>query len=316
MSKEMRAVFAETLLELMAENENIVVIDADLAKANGTISIRNTYPDRAFDVGIAEANMTSVAAGMAAYGFIPFIGSFTPFATRRNCDQITISVCYAKSNVKIVGSDPGISAELNGGTHMSVEDVGVLRSIPGMVIFEPVDENQFRQAVRAIAAYNGPVYIRMFRKAVDDVFGPDYQFDLFKADLLRAGTDVSIFASGIMVHRALEAVAELDKEGINAELINIHTIKPVDRDAVLASAGKTGAVVVAENHNVIGGLGSAVAEVLSEELPVPVIRVGIQDRFGEVGKLDYLSKTMHMETGDIVAAAKKALEKKAARAKK
>lgn len=169
MGKEMRAVLADQLLEMMHHDPDIVVLDADLAKANGTLKLRDTYPERAFDVGIAEQNMASIAAGLSSYGFVPFIGSFTPFATRRICDQIAISICYAKQNVKIIGSDPGITAELNGGTHMSVEDIGVLRSIPGILIFEPVDAVQLAQALPQIVEYPGPVYIRLFRKETPQI---------------------------------------------------------------------------------------------------------------------------------------------------
>jgi transketolase len=307
---EMRQVFAEVLDKLMEKNEKIVVIDADLARANGTLPLKEKYPERAFDVGIAEQNMAAVAAGMAAYGFIPFIGSFTPFATRRICDQITISIAYAKRNVKIIGSDPGISAELNGGTHMSMEDIGVIRSISGIVIFEPVDAVQFAKALPVIAEYDGPVYIRMFRKAAPIIFKDDYEFDLFKADMIREGKDVTLFATGIMVEESLKAAEMLKVEGIAAEIINIHTIKPIDREAVVKSAKKTGAVVTCENHNVIGGLKSAVAEVLSDEYPVPIKAIGVQDHFGEVAKMDYLKKKYHMTAEDIVKAAKAAIAMK------
>lgn len=304
---EMRQVLAEVLDKLMEKNEKIVVIDSDLARANGTMSLRDKYPERAFDVGVAEQNMAATAAGMAAYGFIPFIGSFTPFATRRICDQITISIAYAKRNVKIIGSDPGISAELNGGTHMSMEDIGVIRSISGMVIFEPVDAVQFAKALPVIAEYDGPVYIRMFRKVSPIVFKDDYKFELFKADLISEGKDVTLFATGIMVNEALKAAELLMVEGISAEIVNIHTIKPIDREAVVKSARKTGAVVTCENHNVIGGLKSAVAEVLVEEYPVPVKAIGVRDHFGEVAKTDYLKKKYHMTAEDIVKAAKEAI---------
>lgn len=305
---EMRGVLYETLMEEMAKNPKIAVIDADLAKCNGTFKIRNTYPDRAFDVGIAEQNMASMAAGMSAMGMIPFITSFTPFATRRICDQIAISICYTKSNVKIIGSDPGLTAEINGGTHMSVEDIGVLRSIPDIVIYEPVDAEQFRQALPQIIAHNGPVYIRMFRKVIGDVFtNPDYKFDLFKADTVKEGKDVTIFATGIMVQESLKAVEILKSEGIDAELINIHTIKPIDRDAIVASAKKTGAVVVADNHNIVGGLCSAVSEVLAQYCPTVTRFVGIQDRFGQVGKLPFLLEEYQMTANHIVAAAKDAI---------
>lgn len=307
---EMRQVLADTISSLMEKDERIIVIDADLAKANGTLSLRKKFPERAFDVGIAEQNMASVAAGMAAYGFIPFIGSFTAFATRRICDQVAISLAYAKRNVKIIGSDPGISAELNGGTHMSMEDIGVLRSIPGVVIFEPADAVQLAKALPKIVEYDGVVYIRLFRKVAPIIFKDDYEFDLFKADHIIKGKDVSIFATGIMVEEALKAGEILKAEGVEADIINIHTIKPVDRESVLKSAKKTGAVVVCENHNTMGGLRSAVAEVLSEEYPVPIKSIGVQDHFGEVATMDYLKTKYHMNAVDIVRAAKDAISMK------
>lgn len=304
---EIRQVLCAELERMMAENENIVVIDADLSKPNGTFPLRSKFPDRAFDVGIAEQNMASVAAGMASYGFIPFISSFTPFTSRRICDQIAISIAYAKQNVKIIGSDPGISAEFNGGTHMSMEDIGVLRSIPDLVIYEVVDANQFRQALPQIVAYDGPVYIRMFRKVIDDVFGDDYKFDLFKADTVQEGTDVSIICSGIMVQESLKANEILKAEGISADIVSVHTIKPIDRETIAASARKTGCVVTAENHNIVGGLRSAVAEVLCEECPVPLRAIGVKDRFGQVGKLPFLKEEYQMRAEDIVAAVKEVL---------
>lgn len=309
-NKEMRQVFGSVLEEMMGNDERIVVIDVDLAKANGTMKLREKFPERAFDVGIAESNAASIAAGMASYGFVPFVTTFTPFATRRMCDQIAISVTYAERNVKIVGTDPGISAELNGGTHMSMEDIGVLRSIPNMVIFEPVDNVQLAKSLPQIVDYDGVVYIRMFRKTTPAVFGDDYKFDLFKADMVREGKDVTLFASGIMVAESIKAADLLKAEGIDAEIINIHTIKPIDREAVIKSASKTGAVVTCENHNVIGGLKSAVAEVLVEECLVPMKAIGIQDHFGEVAKIDYLKKKYHMTAEDIVAAAKEVISKK------
>ena len=303
---EMRAVYAECLAKLMEEDKHVVVLDADLAKASGTRKLYEQFPDQMFNCGIAEQNMASIAAGLSSYGYKPFIESFTPFATRRICDQIAISISYAKSNVKIVGTDPGISAELNGGTHMSMEDIGVLRSIPGVVIFEPVDVVQLRAAMPVINAYDGCVYIRMFRKETPQVFGEDYTFDLFKADLLKEGKDLSIFVSGMLTADVLEAEKALAAEGISAEIINIHTIKPIDRESVIASARKTGAVLTVENHNVMGGLHSAVLEALSQE-KIPALAVGVQDRFGEVGKIPYLKQVMGMTAEDIALAAKQVL---------
>ncbi len=306
---EMRAIFGAALEELMAQNENIVVLDADLAKANGTLGLRQKYPDRAFDVGVAEQNMASVAAGLASYGFVPFISSFTPFASRRIADQVAISISYAKQNVKIVGTDPGVAAEYNGGTHMSMEDVGIMRAIPGLVVFEPVDGVQLKAAMPAIVDYDGPMYIRLYRKAVADILPADYKFDLFKADTLRTGADVTIAATGIMVAESLAAAELLAAEGIEAEVINFHTIKPLDADALLASVGRTGCVVSAENHSVVGGLGSAVAEALCDR-KIPQKMVGVPDCFGLVGKLDELKVRFGLTAANIAAQAKAAINLK------
>ena len=307
---EMRKLLAQELERYMDENENIVLIDADLSKPNGVAGLRDKYPDRAFEVGIAEQNMAGVAAGMSSYGFIPFITTFTPFAKRRICDQVAISMCYAKQNVKIIGSDPGISAEFNGGTHMSVEDIGVLRSIPNIVIYEPVDNVQLKKLLPEIINYDGVVYIRMFRKNIDNVFSDNDQFDLFKAKTIKEGKDLSIFCSGIMVQETMKANRILEEEGINAEIINIHTIKPIDKEAVINSAKKTGAVLTVENHNTIGGLKSAVSEVLIEDALVPLRAIGIKDQFGQVGKMDYLKEVYKMRAEDIVSAAKEAISLK------
>lgn len=303
---EMRAVYAECMAKLMVEDKHVCILDADLSKASGTRKLYDTFPRQMFDCGIAEQNMASIAAGLASYGYKPYIESFTPFASRRICDQVAISIAYAGMNVKIVGTDPGISAELNGGTHMSMEDIGVLRSIPNVVIFEPVDNNQLRAALPVINDYDGCVYIRMFRKTLPDVFGEDYKFDLFKADTIREGKDVSIFVSGLFTADVIEAAKQLAEQGIDAEVINIHTIKPIDREAVIASARKTGAVLTVENHNVIGGLHSAVLEALAQE-KIPACAVGVQDRFGEVGKMPYLREVMGLTVENIVASAKEAI---------
>jgi len=310
MAKEMREIFADKLDEIMSKDDRVVIMDADLARASGTLRLHEKYPNRSVDVGVAEANMASMAAGIASYGLIPIITSFTPFASRRICDQIAISIQYAGRNVKIVGTDPGIGAELNGGTHMSFEDIGVLRSIPGMIIFEPVDGVQLAASLEQIINYEGVVYIRMFRKVQPDIFGSDYKFDLFKADMLRKGADVTILASGIMVSEALAASKELEAQGIDAEVINIHTIKPIDTHAVIESAKKTRCVVTAENHNIIGGLYSAVCETLASNMPTPVIPVGINDEFGVVGFLPYLKERFGLRASDIVQAAQKAIASK------
>ena len=297
-------------LSFTDENDNIVILNADLAKPNGFGNLQKKYPEKVINVGIAEQNMACIAAGMSSYGYIPFICTFTPFASRRICDQIAISICYAKQNVKIIGTDPGISAEYNGGTHMSMEDIGVLRSIPNMVIFEPVDNNQLKNLLPQIIDYKGPVYIRMFRKTTPDIFNEDEKFNLFKSKVIKSGEDVSIFCSGIMVSEVLEANKELEKLGINAEIINVHTIKPLDEETVINSAKKTKAVVTAENHNIIGGLRSAVAETLSENCPVPLRSIGVRDTFGQVGKMPFLKETYNMTSEDIVNAVLSVLKMK------
>lgn len=309
---EMRKVMADWIEAKMAEDEKVVILDADLARANGTLGIRDRFPERALDVGVAESNMASIAAGIASYGYRPFIFSFCPFVTRRICDQVTISIVYAKQNVKIVGTDPGIAAAFNGGTHMTQEDVGVMRSVPGMVIYEPADGAQLAKALPQIYAYDGSVYIRLFRKVPVKTYfeRADYEFDLFKADVMRAGSDVTLFASGIEVKEAMEAAELLAAEGIEAEVVNVHTIKPIDRETVAASVKKTGCAVSCENHNIIGGLGSAVAEVLAQEYPAPMEYIGTKDHFTEVGKTDYLIKKYGMDAVSIQAAAKQCLAKK------
>ena len=306
---EMRAVYAECLAKLMEEDRHVCVLDADLGKASGTLGLRPRFPEQMFDCGVAEQDMASIAAGLSSYGFKPWIESFTPFATRRICDQVAISIAYAGRNVKIVGTDPGIAAELNGGTHMSMEDIGVMRSIPGMVIFEPVDPVQLRAAMPVLNAYEGPVYVRLFRKELPTVFEEGYEFDLFKADTIKEGKDLSIFVTGFLTKDVIEASKQLAEEGIDAEIINVHTIKPIDKATVVASARKTGAVLTVENHNVIGGLQSAVLEALAEE-KIPVCAVGVEDRFGEVGKLPYLREAMGLTVENIVARAKKAISLK------
>ena len=306
---EMRQAYAECLRGLMKNDRRVVLLDADLSRASGTLALHAEFPEQTLDCGIAEQNMASVAAGLASYGYKPWIESFAVFASCRILDQIMISVAYAGRNVKIVGTDPGIGAELNGGTHMAVMDVNALRCVPGMVVFEPVDERQLRAAIPVLNDYEGPVYVRLFRKALPDIFPEDYKFDLFKADVLREGSDVTIFATGILVKEALDAAEILAEEGVGAEVINVHTLKPVDRETILRSARKTGCAVTAENHSVIGGLHSAVLEALEEE-KIPVTAVGFTDRFGEVGKIPYLREAIGLTAEEIVKKARRAIKLK------
>ena len=307
---ELRSIYSGSLIEYGKKDSRICVLEADLMASASTNKFRDLFPDRTINVGVAEANMIGVAAGLSAMGLIPFAHTFAPFATRRCCDQVTLSVAYAGLNVKIAGSDPGVGAELNGGTHMSFEDMAIMRNIPGMTVFEPVDSVQFKKIFPQILSAYGPAYIRLFRKNAWSIYREDDEFTLGKGVLLREGRDVSIFATGIMVKEALEAAACLAEEGIDAEVINIHTVKPLDREMVAGSASKTGCAVTAENAFVINGLGSAVDDCLNETHPVPVFKVGVEDRFGEVGKIDYLQRALGLTAEDIVEKAHRAIELK------
>ena len=286
--------------ELMEKDDKIVVLDADLSNPNGTAPLYKKYPNRCFNVGLCEQNMIGIAAGLSADGFKPIVVTFTPFATRRVCDQIAISVAYAKNNIVILGTDPGITAELNGGTHMSMEDIGVMRSIPTMVIYDAVDYKQLGQALPQIFEFDGPVYIRMPRKERPEVFDENYKFELFKSDVLKEGKDVTIIASGTMVHTSLEAAHDLSNEGIDVEVISLNTIKPLDKDTILKSVKKTNRVITCENHNIYGGVFGAISELLCEEYPVKVTPIGVKDEFGQVGKYNDLAKYYHMTKDDIV----------------
>lgn len=297
---EMRKVLAAELEKLMLENEKIIIINADLAKAAGLSGIYSKFPNRCFNVGIAEQNMAGVAAGLSSYGYIPLIFTFTPFASRRMCDQIAVSICYAQQNVKIFGLDPGIVATNNGGTHMSFEDTGIIRSMPKTIIFEPCDEIQLKSSLRDIIAHNGMVYIRLFRKETPVVLDSDYKFNMFKNDILREGSDISIFCSGIMVEESLKSWKILKDKGISAEIINVHTVKPLDCESVLTSLKKTKKCIVAENHNRYGGLFSAICELSAEHFPVPVRCVAVNDEFGQVGNLQFLKDYYGLNSDNIV----------------
>lgn len=308
--KEVRQVMAAGLVEAARKDDRIVVLDADLMSCHSTKCFLEAFPERFINVGIAEANLIGVAAGMAAFGKIPFAFSFAPFATRRCYDQIFISVAYSKLPVKIVGSDPGVMAEANGGTHMPFEDMSIMRAIPKMVCFEPTDATMLAKALPRIIDYPGAVYIRMFRKKAEKIYDDSLDFELGKAVTLKEGKDVTLVASGIMVGRALKAAEELATEGITARVVNVHTWKPIDEDAIVESVKATGAVVTCENHSTYGGLGSAVAEVVVEKCPAPMEFIGVKNSFGEVGKEAYLSEKFGLTVADIVAAAKKAIARK------
>lgn len=307
----MRETYCDTLLELAIENEDIVVLDADLVSSSGMKPFFQRFPDRAINCGIAEANMIGIAAGLSAMGKIPFAHSFGCFASRRVCDQIMISAAYAQQNVRIVGTDPGVTAAYNGGTHMPFEDMGVLRSIPHITLIEPCDNVILADIIKQLETLKGVYYIRMARKNAFSIYQENSNFHIGRGNTLADGTDVTIFASGIMVHEALKASSILQVEGISARIVDMFTWKPIDTELVDNCARITGAFVTAENHNVIGGLGSAVAEAAAKLRPVPIEMVGINDQFGQVGTEDFLREEYGLTAPNIVAAAKRAIARKA-----
>lgn len=307
---EMRKAYAQTLVELAETNQNIVILEADLMSAIGTTIFAEKYPDRAIDCGIQEANMIGVAAGMSAAGKIPFAHTFAPFATRRACDQVFMSAAYAQLNVKIVGSDPGITAQLNGGTHMPFEDMAIMRAIPTVTLIEPTDSFMAKEMIRQVADLYGVHYIRIARKFSIAVYDEGTTFEIGKAAKLLDGDDVTLISSGYCVSESLKAAQALKEQGINASVLNMFTWKPIDQEAIIEHAKKTGAIVTAENHNVINGLGAAVADVVVKNQPVPMEMIGVQDEFGEVGKIDYLSERYKLNAKYIVEAAKKVLARK------
>lgn len=306
-ASEMRQAFCRAMLDLAERDGRVILLDCDLMGAMGTLPFRDRYPDRAVDCGIQEANMYGVAAGLSAAGKIPFAHTFAVFASRRALDQIYISCAYAGRNVKIVGSDPGITAALNGGTHMAFDDLGIMRAIPEMTVVEPTDCVMLADLVPKIAALRGCVYMRLVRRRCDMIYTEGSSFRIGKANILKEGSGVSIFAMGYCVGQSLAAAALLEKEGISAEVIDMFTLKPADRETAIASVKKTGAAVTAENHQINNGLGSAVAEILAEEHPAPLVRVGVKDRFGEVGETGYLAAKLGLDAAAIAEAARKAI---------
>lgn len=308
--KAMRDIYASVLTELADQDERIVILDADLMNSIGTVPFAEKYPERTFNCGIQEANMIGTAAGMSAVGLIPFTHTFGCFASRRVADQIFMSCAYAELNVKMIGSDPGITAAYNGGTHMALEDLAILRSIPNMTIVEPVDGVMLADILRQAAHTQGNFYIRLLRKFAVKIYEDGSSFEIGKAVTLREGGDVTIFAGGICVSDALAAADLLADRGIQAQVVNPFTIKPMDAEGVTAAVQKTGAAVTVENHNIIGGLGSAIAEVLSEHCPAPLERLGVPDTFGEVGPVEYLKERFHLMPEDIAEAAQRAIRRK------
>ena len=302
-----RQAYGEALAEL-GEKYNFVVLDADLAAATKTGIFKKKFPNRHFDCGIAEGNMMSVAAGLAAAGKIPFVSSFAMFASGRAFEQIRNSVGYPHLNVKIGATHAGITVGEDGATHQCNEDIALMRAIPGMTIINPADAVEARAAVEAAILFDGPVYLRFGRYAVPVINDKaTYKFELGRGVTLREGTDVTIIATGIMVDMASTAAQVLEAEGISARVINIHTIKPLDREIVLKAAKETGAIVTAEEHSIIGGLGAAVAETVCEGCPVPVLRVGVKDVFGRSGPVPALLEMYGLTSDEIVKKAKEAI---------
>ncbi|HLO26536.1 MAG TPA: transketolase family protein [Geobacteraceae bacterium] len=305
-----RDAYGETLAELGAENVDIVALDADLSGSTKTGVFAKKFPERFFNMGIAEANMVGTAAGLAAVGKIPFVSTFAIFAVGRAWEQVRQSVAYPKANVKIVATHGGVTVGEDGGSHQSVEDIAIMRAVPNMTVIVPADGIETKGAIRAAAAYKGPVYIRLGRNKVPTIFPPDHRFEIGKGCELRPGKDLTFVTTGLMTAPAIAAAEILEKEGIAARVVHIATIKPLDQEIILKAATETGAIVTAEEHSVIGGLGGAVAEFLAENHPVPVKRVGVHDRFGTSGKAEELLKYFGLTAEDLVEAGREIVQKK------
>ncbi len=306
-----REAYGKALVKLSNLNKNVVVLDADLSKSTKTADFKAVAPERFINMGIAESNMMGVSAGLSTCGKIPFVSTFAMFAAGRAFEQIRNSICYPKLNVKVCATHAGLTVGEDGATHQSVEDISLMRSIPNMTVINPSDAVETEAAILAIADYKGPCYVRLGRLAVDVVNDEsNYKFEIGKGVTLSEGSDVTIVATGMMVQLALEAKEVLAKEGISARVINIHTIKPIDKELLIKAARETGTIVTAEEHSVIGGLGSAVSEVVTEEYPVPVLKVGIKDTFGESGKPNDLLEKYGLTVSSIVDNSKKAISLK------
>ena len=306
-----REAYGKALVELGKVNENVVVLDADLSKSTKTADFSKNFSERFINMGIAEANMMCVAAGMSTCGKIPFVSTFAMFAAGRAFEQVRNSICYPKLNVKICATHAGLTVGEDGASHQSIEDLSLMRSIPNMTVISPSDAVETEAAIKAVAEYVGPCYVRLGRMGVNVINdNADYKFEIGKGVQLRTGSDVTIVATGIMVDEAITAEKMLKAEGISANVINIHTLKPLDTDILVKAAKETKAIVTAEEHSIIGGLGSAVSEALSEVFPVPVIKVGVMDTFGESGQPADLLKAYGLTAEKIVEAVKKAISMK------
>jgi transketolase len=301
--KATREGFGAAMVELGHQDENVIVLTADLGDSLKLIDFRKTFPERFYQSGVAEANMMSIAAGLTIGGKVPFACTFANFATGRVFDQVRQSIAYSNKNVKICASHAGLTLGEDGASHQILEDIGLMRMLPNMTVINPCDYNQTRAATIAAASHKGPVYVRFGRPKMPVFTDPDQSFEIGKAWTISQGTDVSIFATGHLVWKAIEAGKQLEEQGINPEIINIHTIKPLDRETIVASARKTGCVVTAEEHQKHGGLGSAISELLIKEEPVPLKMVAVDDMFGESGKPYELMTKYHIDTTDVYKAA-------------
>lgn len=308
--KDTRSGFGEGLLELGKKNESVVALCADLTGSLKMNAFQDSFPDRFFQIGIAEANMMGIAAGMTIGGKIPFTGTFANFSTGRVYDQIRQSIAYSGKNVKICASHAGVTLGEDGATHQILEDIGMMKMLPNMTVIVPADFNQTKAATMAIADHDGPVYLRFGRPSVPIFTPADKPFVIGKADVIFEGADVTIIACGHLVWKAIEAAQALEEKGIDAEVINMHTIKPLDEDAILKSVRKTGCVVTAEEHMINGGLGDAVAQVLARHMPSPQEYVGVNDTFGESGTPDALMEKYQIDTKDVIAAVERVLKRK------
>jgi transketolase len=308
--KPTRDGFGEGVLELGGTTQDVVVLSADLTDSTRAGWFKKKFPDRFFAMGVSEQDMICTAAGFALAGKRPFACTFGVFAAGRAWDQIRVSVAYMKLNVVIIGTHGGISVGPDGPTHQAIEEITLMRALPNMTVLVPCDAIEAKKATMASVSCNGPVYIRLGRSGVPVITKPEDRFEIGKADILREGNDVSIIACGCEVYEALVACDILNKEGIKARVINLHTIKPIDADVIVKAAAETGAVVTAEEHTIMGGMGSAVSEVLARKCPVPIEFIGVKDRFGESGDPDDLFKIFELTSSDIVKAAKKAIKRK------
>ena len=306
----MRKAYGEALVELGKNNPRVVVLSADVCNSDYSYMFENEYPYRFFNVGIAEQSLVDIAVGLALTGFIPFVNTFSFLFATRALEMIRTHLCYGKTNVKLMGAYSGLSDSFDGPTHHSITDIAIMRSLPNMSVVVPCDSVALKKILPQVADWDGPLFLRLSRAEVPVVFNGSYKPEIGKAIVIREGNDLTIICAGIMVSRSLKAADALLKDGVSARVVELHTIKPIDKDNILSNARETGAIVTAEEHNIVGGLGSAVSEVITENFPVPLKRVGIKDRFSETGPYDVLLDNYGMSVDDIILAAKTVLKLK------